>query len=93
MAMYIFPFLKYTFSVRILATTDVEPYRRTNAPTSGSFTDKTSKDFPFTWSVDTMKSPKLQMKALFSAVKMTVSFLLKWLDVNYFESDNSEEKN
>ena len=24
---------------------------------------------------------------------MILSFLLKWFDVNYFESDNSEEKN
>ena len=93
MATYIFPFLKYSFSVRILATTDVEPYCRTNAPTSGSFTAKTSKDFPFTWSVETIKSPKLQMKVLSSAVKMTLSFLLKWFDANFFESDNFEEKN
>ena len=93
MATYIFAFLKHFLSVRTLATTDVEPYRRTNAPTSGSFTAKTSKDFPFTWSVEAIKSPKFQMKVLSSALKMILSFLLKWFDVNYFESDNSEEKN
>ena len=86
-------FLKYFFSVRILATTGVEPYRRTNAPNSGSFTAKTSKDVPFTWSVETINSPKLQMKVLSSAVKRTLSFLLKWFDANFFESDNFEEKN
>ena len=88
-----FPSWNIFFSVRILATTGVEPYRRTNAPNSGSFTAKTSKDFPFTWSVETIKSPKLQMKVLSSAVKMTLSFLLKWFDANFFESDNFEEKN
>ena len=48
MATYIFPFLKYFLSVQTLATTDVKPYRRTDAPTSASFTAKTSEDFPFT---------------------------------------------
>ena len=93
MATFIFLFLKYFLSVQTLATTDVKLYRRTNAPTSGSFTAKTSKDFPFTWSVEAIKSPKLQMKVLFSALKMTLSFLLELFNVNNFESDNSEEKN
>ena len=44
----IFPFLKRFLSVGTLATANVEPYRRTNASTSGSFTAKTPKDFPFT---------------------------------------------
>ena len=33
------------------------------------------------------------MKVLFSALKMTLSFLLELFNVNNFESDNSEEKN
>ena len=33
------------------------------------------------------------MKMLFSALKVTLSFLLELLDMNVFESDNSEEKN
>ena len=93
MATYIFLFLKHFLSVQTLATTDVKLYRRTNAPTSGSFTAKTSKDFPFTWSVEAIKSPKLQMKVLFSALKMILFFLLKLFNVNDLESDNSEEKN
>ena len=93
MATYIFLFLKHFLSVQTLATTDVKLYRRTNAPTSGSFTAKTSKDFPFTWSAEAIKSPKLQIKVLFSALKVTLSFFLELFDVNDFESDNYEEKN
>ena len=33
------------------------------------------------------------MKVLFSAWKVTISFLLELFDVNNFELDNSEEKN
>ena len=33
------------------------------------------------------------MKVFFSALKMTLSFLLELFNVNDFESDNSEEKN
>ena len=33
------------------------------------------------------------MKVLFSALKVTLSFLLELFAVNDFESDNSEEKN
>ena len=86
-------FLKHFLSIITLATTYVEPYRRTNAPSSGSFTAKTSKDFHFTWSNEAIKSPKLQMKVLSSAPKMTLSFLLELFYRNYFESDNPEEKN
>ena len=93
MATYIFPFLKHFLSVQTLATTDVKLYRQTNAPTSGSFTAKTFKDFPFAWSAEAIKSPKLQMKVLFPALKVTLSFHLELFDVNGFESDNSEEKN
>ena len=64
-----------------------------NAPTSGSLTAKTSKGFPFTWSVEAIKLPKLQMKVLFSALKVSLSFLLELFYMNDFESDNSEEKN
>ena len=92
MATYIFPFLKYFLSVQTLATTDVKPYRRTDAPTSASFTAKTSEDFPFTWSVEAIKSPKLQMKGLSSTLKVTLSFHLELFDANDFELDNSEEK-
>ena len=77
----------------MLTTTDAEPYRRPNTPISVCFTGKTSKDFPFTWSVEVIKSPKLQMKVLSSALKMTIFFLFDLFDLNYFESDNSEEKN
>ena len=93
MATYIFLFLKHFLPVGTLATTDVKPYRRTNTPTSASFTAKTSKDFPFTWSVEAIKSPKLQMKVLSSALKVTLSFFLELFDARVFESDNSEEKN
>ena len=93
MVTYIFPFLKYFFSVRTIAKTDVKLYRRTNAPTSGYFTTKTSKGFPFTWSAEALKSPKLQMEVLFSALKVTLSFPLELFDMNDFVSDNSEEKN
>ena len=93
MATYIFSFLKHSFFVRTLATSDVKLYRRTNAPISGSFTAKTSENFPFTWSVEAIKSPKLQMKVLFWVLKVTLSFLLELFDVNDFESDDSEEKN
>ena len=86
MATYIFPFLKHFLSIETLATTDVKLYRRTNTPTSVSFTAKTYKEFPFTWSAEAIKSPKLQIKVLFS-------FLLELFDVSDFESDNSEEKN
>ena len=72
MAAFIFSFLKHFLFFQTLATTDVKLYRRTNAPTSGSFTAQTSKDFPFTWSVEAIKSPKLQMKVLFSALKVTI---------------------
>ena len=92
MATYIFPFLKHFLSVQTLATTDVKLYRQTNAPTSGSFTAKTSKDFPFTWSVEAIKSRKLQMKVLVSALKVAISFFLELFNVNGF-ADNSEEKN
>ena len=90
--LYISP-LEHFLSVQTLATTDVKLYRRTNAPTSGFFTAQTSKDFPFTSSVEAMKSPKLQMKVLLSALKMILFFLLKLFNVNDLESDNSEEKN
>ena len=81
-------------SVRTLATTDVKPYRRANASISGFFAAKTSIDFPFTRSVDAIKSPNLlQMKVLSSAAKVTLSFLFELFDVIDFESDNSEEKN
>ena len=33
------------------------------------------------------------MKVLFSALKVTISFLLELYDVNDFESANSDEKN
>ena len=33
------------------------------------------------------------MKVLSSALKMTIFFLFDLFDLNYFESDNSEEKN
>ena len=93
MATYIFLFLKHFLSVQTLATTDVKLYRRKNALTSGSFTAQTSEDFPLTWSVEAVKSPKLQMKVLFSALKMTLPFVLELLfNVNDFELDNSEEK-
>ena len=72
---------------------DVKRYRRTNAPISGSFTAKTSEEFPFTWSVEEIKSPKLQMKVLLWALKVTLSFLLELFNVDDFESDKSEEKN
>ena len=52
MAIYKFPFLKHFLFERTLARTDVKLYHRKNAPTSGSFTAETSKDFPFTWSVE-----------------------------------------
>ena len=94
MITYIFPFLKLFLSVRTLATTDVKPYRRTNAPISRSFAAKTSTGFPFTRSVEAIKSPNLlQMKVLSSAQKATLSFLLELFDLHDFESDNSEEKN
>ena len=94
MVTYTFPFLILFLSVRTLATTDVKPYRRKNALISGSFAAKTSIDFPFTRSVDAIKSPNLlQMKVLSSAVKVTLSFLFELYDVIDFESDNSEEKN
>ena len=43
--------------------------------------------------VEALISPKLQMKVFFSALKVTLSFLLELFDMNHFESDNSEEKN
>ena len=89
MATYIFLFLKHFISIRTLATTDRKLYRRTNASTSGSFT---AKDFFVTWSAAAIKSPKLQMKMSFSALKVTLSFLLELFDVNEFESGNSEDK-
>ena len=74
--------------------TDVKPYRRTNASTFGSFAAKTSIDFPFTWSVEAIKSTNLiQMKVLSSALRVTLSFFLELFDMNDFESDNSGEKN
>ena len=94
MVTYIVSFLKVFLSVRTFATTDVKPYRRTNAPTSRSFDAKTSKVFSFTRSVEEIKlSNLLQMKVLPSALKVTLSFLLELFDVNDFESDNSVEKN
>ena len=93
MSTYIFPFLKDFLSIRTWATTDVKLYRRTNPSTSGSFTIKTSKDFPFTWSVEAVKSPKLQMKVFIWAMKLTLFFFLKLFDENNFELDNSEDKN
>ena len=33
------------------------------------------------------------MKVLFSALKVAISFLLEFLDINDFESDNFEGKN
>ena len=33
------------------------------------------------------------MEVLFSALKVTIYFLLELFDVNNFESDNSDEKN
>ena len=90
MVTYIFPFLKVFLSVRTFATTDVKPYRWTNAPTSGSFDAITST----IRSVEAIKLPNLlQMKVLSSARKVTLSFLLELFDVHDFESDNSEEKN
>ena len=85
--------MKHFLSVRNLATTDVKLKQKKNAPTCGSFTAKTSKDFPSTWSFEALRSPKIQMKVLFSAWKVTISFLLELFDVNNFELDNSEEKN
>ena len=93
MATYIFPFWKHFFSTRTMTKTDVRICRRTNAPTCGSFTAKHSKGFPFTWFVEPCQSPKLQMKVLFVALKVTLFFLLELFDTNDFESDNSEEKN
>ena len=94
MVIYIFPFLKLFLSVRAFATTNVKPYRWTNAPTFGSFVDKTFSDFPFTISVEVIKSPNLlQVKVLSSALKVILSFLLELFDIHDFESDNSEEKN
>ena len=69
MATYILTFMKHFLSFRTLATTDVEAYRRRTAPTSGSCTAKTSKDFLFIWSVEAIKLPKLQIKVLSSALK------------------------
>ena len=90
MVTYIFFFLKVFLSVRTFATTDVKPYRWTNAPTSGSFDAITST----IRSVEAIKLPTLlQMKVLSSARKVTLSFLLELFDVHDFESDNSEEKN
>ena len=93
MATYIFSFLKHSLFVRTSEKSDVKLYRRTNAPISRSFTAKTSENFPFTWSAEAIKSPKLQMKVLFWAVKVTLSFLLELFNMNDFESDDSEEKN
>ena len=93
MATYIFSFLKHSLFVRTSETSDVKLYRRTNAPISRSFTAKTSENFPFTWSVEAIKSAKLQMKVLFWALKVTLSFLLELFNMNDFESDDSEEKN
>ena len=93
MATYIFPFLKRFVSVLTLATTNVKPYHKKNAPTYESFTAKTSKDFPLIWSFEAIKSPNLQMKWLSSALKVTLSFLLELFDIKDFESDNSEDKN
>ena len=42
--------------------------------------------------VEALKSPKLQVKVFLSAFKVTLSFLFLLLNINDFESDNSEEK-
>ena len=81
------------FSVRTVAKIEVKLYCRRNTPTSGSLTAKNSKCFPFTWSDEALELPKLQMKVLFSALKVAISFLLEFLDINDFESDNFEGKN
>ena len=47
----------------------------------------------FLSNVEALKSPKVQMKVFFSALKVTLSFLLELFDMNHFKSDNSEEKN
>ena len=94
MVTYIFSFFKRFLSVRTFATTDVKPYRGTNAPTSGFFDATTSTVFSFTRPVEAIKLPNLlQMKVLSSTIKLTLSFLLELFDVHDFESDNSEEKN
>ena len=93
MVTYIFPFLKLFLSVRTFATTDVKPYRWTNAPTFGSFDAITSTDVSFARSIEAIKLLNLlQMKMLSSALKVTLFFLLELFDVHDFESDNSEGK-
>ena len=94
MVTYIFSFLKRFLSVRTFATTDVKPYRRTNALTFGSFDASTSVVFSFTRSIEAIKLPNLlQTKVSSSALKVTLSFLLELFDVHDFETDISAEKN
>ena len=93
MVAYIFTFLKLFVSVWTLATTDVKPYRQTNAPTSGSFAANFYRlSFNMVCLSNEITESALN-EGVILIVKVTFSFLLELFDVNNFESDKSKEKN